>query len=267
LLLFIHGFTANGDYFLEFAEYFAAMGYCCAIYNYDSYVGIDAAGRSLGQLLEPYEDEVGRYGFAFICHSMGGLVARYTLRLLSPKLKQSVEGLVTLGTPHRGALYNRRLVSFVLDSSEAVAGSIHPFLRLPLCKSAAQLTRSDDAELLSHLATAEGIPVLSISGGLAFLELGEPGVFSRVRNRVLQRLIDEKVNDGLVGESSSDYTRAVSGEVQGVTHLKDYEGWPQTNHTNLIHRQDLANKIQRWLRSNERQKDRAQPKLPALPGG
>lgn len=250
LLLFIHGFTANGEYFREFAEYFSEMGYCCAIYNYDSYVGIDTAGRSLCQLLDPYEDQVGRYGLALICHSMGGLVARCMLRQLPPKLKQGVCGLVTLGTPHRGTLYDRRIVSFALDSSEVLAGSIHPFLRLPLCTSALQMTRSDSAELLSHLAGAEGIPVLSISGGLAFLEIGEPGVFSRVRNRVLQRLIGEKVNDGLVGESSANYIRAVSGEVRGVTHLNDYEAWPQTNHTNLIHRQDLANRIQQWLKSN-----------------
>ena len=44
----------------------------------------------------------GGRGVALICHSMGGLIARYFLDVLAPDAP--VELLVTLGTPHRGAL-------------------------------------------------------------------------------------------------------------------------------------------------------------------
>jgi hypothetical protein len=133
-----------------------------------------------------------------------------------------------------------------------MTGFIHPFFRLPLCKSARQLTQSDDENLLPGLANEEMVhelvPVLSISGGFAFLDIGGAGVFSRVKNRILQKLINEDVNDGLVGESSSDYSRAVGGGPL-VTHVNNYEDWAETNHTYLIHRHELANAIGRWLGS------------------
>jgi hypothetical protein len=44
----------------------------------------------------------GGRGVALICHSMGGLIARYFLDVLAPDAP--VELLITLGTPHRGAL-------------------------------------------------------------------------------------------------------------------------------------------------------------------
>ena len=255
LLVFIHGFTAHGRYFKEFAQYFQDMDcYCCAIYNYDSYKGIDVAAQSLIDLLKPYEEKICKFGFAMICHSMGGLVARFAINHLPDGLKQGLCGLVTLGTPHRGAFYSKRLLSFVFDAGENLTGFIHPFQRLPISRSAAQVTGSDGGSFFSNLASFkpahQEIPVLSISGGFRFLEIGEPGVFSRVKSRVLQRLIDDGENDGLIEESSSDYTRAVGGEPPAAIHDNSYRSWPETNHTHVIHRQEVANNIKAWLDRN-----------------
>lgn len=47
----------------------------------------------------------------FVCHSMGGLVARYAVEVLGDDLKSDVRRIVTLGTPFRGAVKALRILA------------------------------------------------------------------------------------------------------------------------------------------------------------
>ena len=88
------------------------------------------------------------------------------------------------------------------------------------------------------------IALLSVSGGLSYLEFGgSDGFANRVRNRVLQAAIGEKPNDGLVGESSANVSRVISS----ATHENRYADYRTTNHTHLVRNQGVADRIVRWL--------------------
>jgi hypothetical protein len=91
---------------------------------------------------------------------------------------------------------------------------------------------------------------MSISGGLPYLEFGgtgDGGFSGALRNMVLQRLIGERPNDGLVAESSSDITD-VLGAAPGQNHSREYPAYDQINHTYLSRNQQIANILVRWLR-------------------
>lgn len=47
----------------------------------------------------------------FVCHSMGGLVARYAVEVLGERLKEVVRQIVTLGTPFEGSLKSFRVLA------------------------------------------------------------------------------------------------------------------------------------------------------------
>src|SRR5713101_3979279 len=115
-VILLHGFTSHGRYLQQLADYIREHGYVCALFNYDSYLGIDTAAVALQERLRPLASTLSAHrGFALVAHSMGGLVARQFERTTGGVLREPLRGLALLGTPNRGALGGGQYVSYMLD--------------------------------------------------------------------------------------------------------------------------------------------------------
>lgn len=253
LVVFVHGFTSHGRYMAQLADHVGRHGFTTALFNYDSYRGIDEAAHDLARHLTLLQEPLKEHGVALIAHSMGGLVARWFATTDESATRDTLRGIATLGTPHDKTL-SRRIVSLMLDWADYLT-SPNPFARSGACRSAKQLVGSDDEALIATLnrrwqARRIDIPMCSMSAGLPFLEFG-PASESRftgmLRNRVLQFLIHENPNDGLVGESSADVTRHTPPS-HLVRHKNDYHDFPRINHTYLVRHQEIAAFLVQWLR-------------------
>lgn len=250
LVIFVHGFTSHGRYLQPLAQYVAHYGFQTAIFNYDSYLGIDAAAASLRRLLLPLQTPLRSYGFCLVSHSMGGLVSlQFACNTISDN--PGLRGLVNLGTPHRGTL-NKRVVGMMLDWADQVTLP-NPYARSAACRASLQLTRSDAGALIDTLVSEcqakITLPMLSISGGMEFLEvggIGPIGYAQGLKNKLLQRIIDHQPNDGLVPENSANAV-AVLGSQKGRQHLNTYADFPRTNHTHLTRNQQVAQLVAMWL--------------------
>jgi len=253
----IHGFTADSTYMRRLADYIQRHNYFSALFEYNSYLGIDSAAALLAEKLERIRAPLQEHGFVIVAHSMGGLVARQLARTLRGSLG-GLRGMVLLGTPNNGTVRgpNKKLVlSYMLDAAEALSIP-NPFARLPICRSALQLTCSDDYSFIETLNAADrndphGVPMLSISGGLEYLEFGAQGgnrMVNGIKNAVLQSLIKESPNDGLVPESSSNIA-AVLSSPDPHRHRNDYAEYLSTNHTYLDQNQSVADLVVEWVQS------------------
>jgi pimeloyl-ACP methyl ester carboxylesterase len=249
LIVLVHGFTSHGRYLTDLAGFLDGHGYRSAIFNYDSYLGIDQAAKDLAERIDQVRTPVERYGFALVAHSMGGLVARAFARISA--LRKDLKGVVLLGTPNSGTLANREIISYMLDWGDWLTGP-NPYARAPFCRSAQQLISEDPEKFIFSLNEQDqrnplGIPMLSISGGRPFLEFSKSNLpyAGVIRNKLLQNLLAEKPNDGLVLESSADITRVIRGH--DLTHTNDYNEYPRLNHTYLTRNQAVAGMIVKWL--------------------
>lgn len=253
VVVFVHGFTAHGRYLSRLAEFVGAHGFAAALFNYDSYRGIDHAAHDLEMLLVELDEAIREDGIFLVGHSMGGLVARHFVQYGAERSGIRVRGIATLGTPHGGTL-SKRHVGHLLDWADAVTLP-NPFSRSPACPSSMQLTDASATGLIGKLNQdaaddARDLPVLSISGGLPYLEFGtgsNGGFAGTLRNLVLQRLIGERPNDGLVAESSADIANVVRARPR-LAHLHDYPGYERVNHSYLGRNQQVASIIVRWLK-------------------
>jgi pimeloyl-ACP methyl ester carboxylesterase len=153
LVVFVHGFTSHGRYLVRLADYVSAHGFVSALFNYDSYQGINHAAEELEHLLDAVADGLTERGFFLVGHSMGGLVARYFAAQCSAAWGTALRGVATLGTPHRGTL-SRKLVSRLLDWADFLTGP-NPFARSPACRSAQQLADASPAGLIASLNARE----------------------------------------------------------------------------------------------------------------
>jgi pimeloyl-ACP methyl ester carboxylesterase len=253
LIVLIHGFTASGQYLERFARFFQGHGATPAIFQYDSYTGIDEACRKLLSRLAAVAQPISEVGLVLLGHSMGGLVARLAAVELTAPLRASLRAIVTIGTPNQGTL-SHELVGHMLDWAETVSDP-HPFARAAACRSSLQLTRTDPEQLIDTLRAREAAerraPMLSVSGGLAYLETTRrKGARDRMQNVLIQRLLKETPNDGLVAESSADLRRLFP-EVGDVHHINDYDDYSTTNHTYLIRNQEVATRVLHWLRAQD----------------
>ena len=98
-VVFVHGFTSNGRYMLDLAQYTAAHGFVSLLFNYDSYKGIDQAAKDLEARLHSIEDGLKQHAYALVAHSMGGLVARFFARQAVPSLRRRLKAVVLLACP------------------------------------------------------------------------------------------------------------------------------------------------------------------------
>ena len=101
-VVMIHGFMGNHSNLLPLASYLRLQrdGARVLSFNYNAALGVGGAAIALKAFLR---EHVRGGRIDFVCHSLGGVVARYYLQLLGGTRR--VDHCVTLGTPHRGT-YN-----------------------------------------------------------------------------------------------------------------------------------------------------------------
>jgi pimeloyl-ACP methyl ester carboxylesterase len=252
LVVFVHGFTSNGRYLSEQGAYVYGHGYSTAYFNYDSYRGIDTAAADLAERLQACGERIAIYGLVLIGHSMGGLVVRACANFSLGELKGYLRGTILLGTPNSGTL--PQILPRVMDWGDAIAG-IDPYRRLPTCRASKQLTCQDAEKFVEHLNNTEqkqsvSYPILTISGGLAWLEVGKKHRSLRnwFANRTIQNALKAKPNDGLVTENSADLS-SVLGRAPNRMHNNGYSGYDRTNHTALTRNQSIGDAIVSFLAS------------------
>ena len=99
-VVMVHGLMGNHSNLLPLATYLRITGARVLNFNYASDKGVAGAALALQRYLREHV-RGGRVDL--VCHSLGGLVARYYLQELAGARR--VDQCVTLGTPHRGT-YN-----------------------------------------------------------------------------------------------------------------------------------------------------------------
>ena len=105
-VVLIHGYGGNRSSLLPLSAYLRAHGLRQILaFDYQASSGIEHAARGLRDYLR-HAVRGGRIDF--VCHSLGGLVARVYLEQLGGARR--VDRCITLGTPHRGT-YNAYWVS------------------------------------------------------------------------------------------------------------------------------------------------------------
>lgn len=252
VVILIHGFTADGAYLDELAEYIENSGFVSAVYEYHSYAGIHESAFALSARLAPMAQQLESSGYVLVGHSMGGLVARYFTCMCR---RAGLKGIALLGTPNRGALRGGSpLVNHMLDWADLFCGAPNPWNRGLNCPAGRELIGADDRRILARLDAAthpNDVPVLSVSGGLSFLEIFE-GKRRLIANRVLQELIDESPNDGLVGESNADCRRHIA--TSAITHFNKYGDFARTNHSYLHTNQEVGAHLVAWISESVRRR-------------
>lgn len=254
LVIFVHGFTAHGQYLKRPAEFVLGSGYTTAYFNYDSYDGIEDAATSLAARLHTHSGPLSQHGMVLVGHSMGGLVVRSCTARALGSLAAFVRGTVLLGTPNEGTLNNGWMLARLLDVGDRLT-RFNPYFRLPTCRAAQQLTLSDKEGFLRNLnedqrKTPTAFPTLSISGGLNRIELGEglKLLFNGLCNMIIQKALNKEVpNDGLVLERSSDLGRVLN-EPTKHRHAIGYDKYARTNHSALAGNQGVAELILGFLK-------------------
>jgi pimeloyl-ACP methyl ester carboxylesterase len=251
-VVFIHGLFHNSERLERFASYVARNGFHSLLFNYDSSGGIRVAAQSLERRLSTIAEPLLRHGYVLVGYSMGGLVARRFAAHAEAQLLDALRGLLLLGVPNRGimpeftapkaAMVDQflRAMFYVADHLDGVDP-----LRLASCLAVRQLLMKDADKIIPNLnqhLRALDLPfsMLSVSGGRAYLKTRTP-----VENRILQKLIAETPNDGLVGESNADASNLNSR----ARHRRDYSDYLDINHTNLVLSQEIFNLTTEWLRT------------------
>jgi pimeloyl-ACP methyl ester carboxylesterase len=249
LVVFIHGLAASSISVAKLAAH-VSRTFPVAVFDYLSHEGIDRGADDLSRRLDRFSSRLATARFAIIGHSMGGLVARQFARHATERLRAALSGLATLGTPHGGAR-SRRWLAFLLDLVERDELP-NPFARSLACPATRQLLGADSQALVTALLEADRsdplkMPVLTLSGGLNYIELFEPGTrWNGIANRFIQANLTLP-NDGLVEESSADITRCFDMAPDWARHRNDYGAWSSTNHTHLVSNQDVGDLLMDWL--------------------
>lgn len=99
-VLLVHGYGANGGFWVHLAAQLEAQGYSHATVDLEPVFGdIEAYAVQLEQAVKALLTASGSEKVIIVAHSMGGLVARAWMRRFGAA---RVARLVTLGTPHFG---------------------------------------------------------------------------------------------------------------------------------------------------------------------
>jgi triacylglycerol lipase len=107
-IVFIHGYTQNRANFVWLARALERRGLGPFYgFNYHSLRRIESSATALGTFVEGVVRDTGATEVDFVCHSLGGVVARVYVDLLGGDC--FVRRVVTLGSPHRGVLLASRL--------------------------------------------------------------------------------------------------------------------------------------------------------------
>lgn len=99
-VLLVHGYGANGGFWVHLAALLEAQGYSHATVDLEPVFGdIDDYAQQLEQAVQALLAATGSARVVIVAHSMGGLVARAWLRRFGAAKAARV---ITLGTPHHG---------------------------------------------------------------------------------------------------------------------------------------------------------------------
>lgn len=249
--IFIHGFTANSAYLGTMMQEFVDNGIVALAFNYPSYDGIDSAAAELADALKALDNLAGgsisaARKIVLVCHSMGGLVGRAFISFNEGN--RYVKKVVTLGTPHDATLTNSQLVRCFVTWGEYYTGLSNGGYSSS-CRSALQLTMQDgDEPFLQQLLEAKpvvpDVQFLSMSGGKNMLKFGENFIRNKLINAFLQWKLGPGTNDGLVNESSSDFSdkkfRSCAPSCMPHFGAGKYVRYSETNHSFLISTQRLT---------------------------
>jgi triacylglycerol esterase/lipase EstA (alpha/beta hydrolase family) len=106
-VVFVHGYSGSTIVnFSSMISWFKSDGYPSNrlyYYKYISIIGVEKGADTLKNKVEEVLEETGRSKVDLVCHSMGGLVARYYMKNLGGASK--VNQVVYVATPHRGTAW------------------------------------------------------------------------------------------------------------------------------------------------------------------
>jgi hypothetical protein len=194
---------------------------------------------------------------------MGGLVARRFA--IDNDTKKFVRGIVMLGTPNNGVLQKRlkdedikRLINFLIDAGEALAGVI-PEAKVASCLATTELLKIDRNESKPMIdilnndwrQACELPPTLSVSGGENFLYFGKSEFNNKLKNKIIQQLIGDTNNDGIVTENSVNMTSFLAMcTPERYNHCNSYVDYSTTNHNSIHLNQRVMLEILIWLQQS-----------------
>ncbi len=95
-IIVLHGLYMSGFVMMPLCRRLKKKGFDILNLTYQSLNPNKAA------IFSQIDDYIGDQNAVFVCHSMGGLIARAYLEAKTPKCNQ-VTKVITLGTPHKGA--------------------------------------------------------------------------------------------------------------------------------------------------------------------
>ncbi|MCP3921461.1 MAG: alpha/beta hydrolase [Desulfobacterales bacterium] len=160
--------------------------------------------------------------FSIIAHSMGGLVSRAFIH----KNPNTVNGLVTLGTPHKGSPLadNFEWAGFFMNATEAISNLKPEFIRdfnkkYPIYNS----PLADNGKIYTIRGDCDGKDCFGWGGELMF-------------GWTFIKLKTNKDNDGLV-----PYDSAI---IEGAIHIADY---PDFDHSDLVKEPEVAARASYYL--------------------
>lgn len=106
-VVFVHGFSGSTIVnFSAMIKWFKNDGYPSShlkYYTFNSLNGIKKAANTLKSKVNAHLSATGASKVDLVCHSMGGLVARYYMKKLGGASK--VDQVVTIATPHKGTTW------------------------------------------------------------------------------------------------------------------------------------------------------------------
>lgn len=190
-VLLVHGFLSNAGTFSNSGGLVDALDDTfsnIAIYQYRTGDPVSTSGEALADLIDARAGP--NFRCCIIAHSMGGLVARYALERASIPIEERVIGLITLDTPHDGAIDAR-----LAGNSIPCIGSI-PDLMTGLEDPAVP------PSTLYYLVAATGVGDIYVDVhsalGLAYVPDRRRAPFGTTHNRLHREAVTNGLGDRLL---------------------------------------------------------------------
>jgi len=244
-VLLIHGLEANAAAMAGLARACRNWGVQVVTFSYPNDGPIAESGQRLRRDLQSLCARYPRLRLVIVAHSMGGLVARYSLEHPG-KSPRCVTDLFTLGTPHRGSHMAGgqpwlELVSQTLPN--LAKGDLFGSLRDGLGEAAADLTPgSHFLKTLNGKKRPVGIRYHTAAGRRGFVSPAEyRALIPRLHQLLVRRRIDPLTQAIALGflKQAADELRTGTGDgavalssalLTGVTDKKTFD----RNHLELI---------------------------------
>ena len=185
-VIVIHGMSMNHTSMFPLQWWLRQKGWTTLSFDWSGgNLSLELAAHHLAQRIQLLQQITGVTQFDLVCHSAGGLIARYFVECLAGG--PSVRKLITLGTPHQGA--RMALFGWGLVSRDLLPGS--PFLaRLGMVKGIdyTSLAGEMDSIVFPPASTRLGPPCQDITlPGLGHNTLlAHAAAFQQIREALLR---------------------------------------------------------------------------------